>query len=44
MKMELHKFCHGCNTTRKMKSIYIDGELTHFLCDECGKINEVGER
>lgn len=50
MKMELHKFCHGCKTTRKMNSIYIgdklsiDDELSHFECSECGKRNEVGER
>ncbi len=47
MKMEIHKFCHGCNTTRKMNSIHTDDVydvLSHFECNECGKRNEVGER
>lgn len=44
MRMELHKFCHGCNTSRKMNSIRIDDKLSHFECTECGKRNEIGER
>jgi len=44
MKMEIHKFCYGCNGYKKMNSIYIDGELAHFECDECERRNEVGQR
>ncbi len=44
MKMEIHKFCYGCNDYKKMNSIYIDGELAHFKCNECERRNEVGQR
>ena len=40
MKMEIHKFCYGCNDYRKMDSIHADNKLSHFVCSICRKRNE----